>query len=233
MYKGTSYYGKYDFVIYYDWYEDEYYGSSEKVGYYYKVNDGVDSFTIPTYFIGYTGDSYVKIADSAFAGQSWLKSITIPSTVETISENAFSNDTLETINFKGTVETWCKIGGNVSKYLVYKKGVINFVDQYSSSCIDFDGVDSICDYAFYNCMNITSLSIGSSVTSIGEKAFYGCISLDCAIFYDFTGWKYYPYGSYYSSLDVSVGYDGQQCAANLIGRNGCEENWSGGMYKTY
>ena len=36
---------------------------------------------------------------------------------------------------------------------------------------------SINQYAFWNCKNLTSITIPSSVTSIGEYAFYGCKSL--------------------------------------------------------
>lgn len=38
-------------------------------------------------------------------------------------------------------------------------------------------VTSIGDYAFYNCSNLSSVTIPSSVSSIGEIAFYNCTSL--------------------------------------------------------
>lgn len=36
-------------------------------------------------------------------------------------------------------------------------------------------VTSIGEYAFYQCWNLTAVTIPNSVTSIGESAFYGCI----------------------------------------------------------
>ena len=40
-----------------------------------------------------------------------------------------------------------------------------------------NSVTTIGDYAFYNCSSLTSVTIGDSVTTIGEKAFYDCSSL--------------------------------------------------------
>ena len=45
------------------------------------------------------------------------------------------------------------------------------------SAIIEDGVTSIGDYAFYNCVNLTSIEIPNNVTSIGDRAFVFCSGL--------------------------------------------------------
>jgi len=40
-----------------------------------------------------------------------------------------------------------------------------------------NSVTSIGDWAFYNCDSLTSVTIGNSVTSIGDRAFYECDNL--------------------------------------------------------
>ena len=41
-----------------------------------------------------------------------------------------------------------------------------------------DGVENLCDYAFYGCTDLTSIEIADSVQSIGKYAFWECINLD-------------------------------------------------------
>lgn len=58
-----------------------------------------------------------------------------------------------------------------------------YVPWYSNresikSAIIEDGVTSIGDYAFYNCVNLTSIEIPNGVTSIGDGAFDGCRNLN-------------------------------------------------------
>lgn len=87
-------------------------------------------------------------------------------------------------------------GGNVSYTLDTETGVLRITgsgamkeykkyidipwDYYRSSIKTVDilnGVTSICNCAFMNCYNLTSINIPNSVTSIGPSAFSGCYSL--------------------------------------------------------
>ena len=58
-----------------------------------------------------------------------------------------------------------------------------------------DSVTSIGNYAFSGCSNLTSIDIPDSVTNIGNYAFYECTSLTSVTFEDTTTW----YRTMYSS----------------------------------
>jgi hypothetical protein len=45
------------------------------------------------------------------------------------------------------------------------------------SCVLPDGLETIEDYAFYNCTSLASIQLPDSLESIGNNAFYGCTSL--------------------------------------------------------
>ena len=49
--------------------------------------------------------------------------------------------------------------------------------SYIKTIIIGDSVTSICNYAFYDCDNLTSIEIPNSVTSIGDSAFLDCSGL--------------------------------------------------------
>ena len=51
----------------------------------------------------------------------------------------------------------------------------NTTITYCNELQYFTGLTTIDNYAFYNCSNLTSITIPESVTSIGDRAFYGCI----------------------------------------------------------
>ena len=52
-----------------------------------------------------------------------------------------------------------------------------WVSTLWKSVVIEQGITAIGDYAFYNCSNLTEITIADSVTSIGDFAFYGCSSL--------------------------------------------------------
>ena len=126
----------------------------------------------------YTSDDV--IGSNAFYDCSGLTSVTIPSSVTSIGDDAFSKcSNLKECNciLASDLEnslvlshsSWYRIPVDVIKY--YQNG-----QELTKLEIPF-GVDRIGDYSFYKGANLTSVTIPSSVTSIGESVFENCSGL--------------------------------------------------------
>ncbi|MBR3123592.1 MAG: leucine-rich repeat domain-containing protein, partial [Prevotella sp.] len=107
------------------------------------------------------GDGVKTIDYDAFLNCTGLTSVTIPNSVTSIGNNAFSGcSSLKTVIFH------CKNIGNWFSGIKSIKEVI-FGNE----------VQNIGEKAFYNCSGLTSVTIPNSVTSIGNFAFSGCTGL--------------------------------------------------------
>ncbi|GHU32309.1 hypothetical protein FACS1894172_08690 [Spirochaetia bacterium] len=101
--------------------------------------------------------------EDIFSYWTGLTSISIPNSVTSIAQAAFSNCRSLTSVIIGNSVT--SIGDHA------------FYNTALTSVIIPDSVISISDYAFNSCSNLTSVIIGNSVISIGDRAFSGCSNL--------------------------------------------------------
>ena len=126
-------------------------------------------------------DGFVVTAISmyAFSGRSDLASITIPSTIQSIGEDAFLEcDGLKKV-YVSSIEDWCKIDFSYSDANPLNIGADLYVDNKLVTDVTIpDGVKSIGKYAFYGYSSLKSISFPSSIRSIGASAFDDCYSLD-------------------------------------------------------
>ena len=123
-------------------------------------NSGITSITIP--------DSVTSIGEGAFSGCTILSSITTPESVTSIGANAFYNTAI-----------WNNTPDNSIVYV--DKWVVGYKGTLSSTISLMAGTKVIGISAFAYCSDITSVTIPSSVTSIGDRAFYNCTSLTSAL----------------------------------------------------
>jgi len=156
----------------------------------YSISDGKASIsrstatgavTIPSQLGGVAVNSigYGYFNRSIFDSPSAVTVVTIPNTVSSIGEGAFSNCyNLTSVTIPNSVSS---IGYNAFNSCTALT-TINVVvgdgsDPVAKSTIP-NSVSSIGIYAFSNCTKLTSITIPNSVTSIGSSAFYGCTSLE-------------------------------------------------------
>ena len=158
---------------------------------------------MPDSFTAYDGTNVntYEIYKYAFYGNTSLTSVTIPDSVTSIGEGAFSGcSSLEsiTIPFVGAVAgktskdtyqyplgylfgTESYTGGTkvTQYYYGYSTSSTTSTTYYIPSSLRSVTVTggNILYGAFYNCSKITSVTIGDLVTSIGERAFYNCTGL--------------------------------------------------------
>ena len=135
-----------------------------------KIPDKIDSLPVKS------------IASEAFYSCETLTSITIPQTVETIGEKAFYNcSSLESIAFSDNI---AKIGSFAFKntawlseqsdeFVIVGDGVLVDYRGTSQKVVIPEGVTTFED-AFADNYSITSISLPSTLKSMGDGAFYAC-----------------------------------------------------------
>ena len=124
------------------------------------------SITIP--------EGVTNVSKRAFINCISLTSITIPDSVVSIEIDVFEFcSSIESIYFQGDITDWLNIdfeGSNSNPLFNGAKLYLN--NELVTELIIPDGVTEIKPHAFDGCNSLTSVTIPSSVTSIGSSAFY-------------------------------------------------------------
>lgn len=127
-------------------------------------NDVVFKIVIPSV---HDGKPVTKIGSLAFGGVEDFISITIPDSVNDISESAFL--------------------GCCAKYITIGNGVENIGANAFSYCQNLeeitvpDSVKSIDKYAFRGCSSLTRVALPLDVTEISERSFNDCLKLSIVV----------------------------------------------------
>ena len=127
--------------------------------------------------INYFGEDFpvVSIRKSAFWGYSGLTTITLPESVTSIGDRAFSSCVnLEEIIVSANNPVYSSLDGVL--YNKDKTELLKWPDKKLSVTIP-ESVTSIGESAFEDCYGLTTITLPESVTSIGDWAFSYCISL--------------------------------------------------------
>ena len=143
------------------------------------------------------GSQLASIGRYAFRDCSSLKSIEIPAGVTSIGDYAFwccSN--LNTVYYAGSIENWFDIefSGALSNPLSY--GADLYIDGALLTKVEVPESITTIGYQLTGCTSLTSITIHSGVTIIGDDAFNGCSNLTVVGFAEgsqLTGIGYYAF----------------------------------------
>lgn len=170
-------------------------------------------------------DGVIIIEKEAFSGCGGLTSITLPEGITSIGEESFNScGGLTEIKIPFGVAKVCRNAfkdcGLAKIMILNRETSIDFsafdkcpveeatiptsvIPAISKSkllkSVEITDGEAIKEGAFKDCTVLESVTIASSVTSIGESAFYNCTGMKNVYISDFTAWYKIEFGDYYSN----------------------------------
>lgn len=165
---------------------------------------------------------------SLYGGQPWeeyiplIKRLIISDGVGSLGTFAFYNCTeLEDVYYLGEINEWCSItfAGSSSHPMVNAKNLYINDELMKGDIIIPGNVNTIRDYAFYNCKDITSIAFSEGVKNLCFYTFYECSGLKSV------------------TLPTSLSYIGESSFEGCkritnVKYNGTEEEW-GSVFVDY
>ena len=130
--------------------------------------------------IAYDGVTYrvTTIGEGAFEGRSDISYLSIPSSITSIGEYAFIDCGSNIIVNIENLEAWCQVElGNEHSSPLSSAKTFNLNGAEVKRLSIPNSVESISNFAFYQCRSITSLYVPGSVKTIGSSTFEDCTGL--------------------------------------------------------
>ncbi len=122
-------------------------------------------------------DTATDIKLRAFYNNVNITKVTLGAQVKNIENFAFAGCTsIEDIYFTGNIDEWVQING-LNNLIVYGKSSKNLYINNELLTEATISAPVINDYAFFGYDKLTTVILGDQVTSIGNNAFYYCVSL--------------------------------------------------------
>lgn len=146
-------------------------------------------------------DNITEIKANAFMNCVSLETVKMSSNIEVIGSEAFNNCNLLKAVYISDLKTWAQanFGSKKANPLYYAKHLY-LNESLIKNLIIPDGTKSVSSNSFVNCIDLVSVTIPNSVTSIGYYPFYGCGYIE-TITTPIAGAKksgsLYPFGLYF------------------------------------
>ena len=179
-------------------------------------------------------EEVTTINSFVFYGFKGLKSVTIHNGITSIGESAFAGCDFEKL-YITDLAAWCNIDfGNAYANPLYYSEYLYLNGHKTTDIIIPDGVKNIKFATFYGYTNMTSLTIPSSVTNIGQSAFINCYNIEKVHIADIAAWcnivfPHYYASPFYSSPNAKLYLNGQE-TTHLVIPNGVKEIKSYAFY---